>query len=94
VVEARVDHGVRRRRALAQTVEVIERTALYIGSGRSEGCGSRIRTSETEHLMARADEFWNDRRAKETCRPRDKNTHLLSSFLVRRAGPFQLQLRT
>jgi len=54
--------------------------------------GSLIRTSETEHLMARADEFWNDCRPDEARSPRDKNTDLLPFFLVGRAGPSELQL--
>ena len=80
MIEARVDHSVRSGRAVAQTLEVIERTALHIGSCRSKGRGSRIRTSQPEHLMARADEFRNDCGANKACSSRDKDSHILFSL--------------
>jgi hypothetical protein len=49
-----VDHPVRSDRSVAQALEIFQRTAMYIGSCGANGRGSRIRTSQGEHLMARA----------------------------------------
>jgi hypothetical protein len=74
--EARVDNGVGSARAFAQTVEVVERTALHSSSRRHKGRCSRIRAGQPEHLMTCADQFWNDCGANETGSPSNKDTHL------------------
>jgi hypothetical protein len=52
---------------------------MYIGSDRGKGLGSRVRSSQPEHSMTRADEFWNDCGTNEACGPSDKDSHVLFS---------------
>jgi hypothetical protein len=75
--EASVDHSVRGGRPIAQTLKIIERSTLHIGARRSKRRGGGIRTSQAEHLMTCADEFWNDCGANEAGSPSDKDTHCL-----------------
>jgi hypothetical protein len=77
--ESSVDHSIGSARALTQTLEVVERPTLHIGSRRAKRCSGSIRTSQPEHLMACADEFRNDCGANETRCPGDKDSHILSS---------------
>jgi hypothetical protein len=75
--EARVDRSFRGGRPIAQTLKVIERSTLHVGARRSKRRGGGIRTSQSEHLMTCADEFWNDCGANEASSPSDKDTHCL-----------------
>jgi hypothetical protein len=76
--EASVDHSVREGRPIAETIKIIERSTLHIGARRSERRGGSIRTSQPEHLMTCANEFWNDGGANEARSPSDKDTHCFS----------------
>jgi hypothetical protein len=49
---------------------------MHLGAGSGKRPGGRIRASEAEHLMARADEFLNDGRADEACSTRYEYTHV------------------
>src|ERR1700722_13618860 len=48
-----VDHAVRSDCSTAQALEIFQRAAMYLGSCGGNGRGSRIRASQTEHLMSR-----------------------------------------
>ena len=50
--EGRVNHTVRSGRSATQAIEIFERTAVYIGSCRSNRGGGGIRASEAEHLIS------------------------------------------
>jgi hypothetical protein len=89
VVEARVDHAIRRGRATAQALEIFKRTAMDLPACRGELHRTCLRPGEAEHLMTRSDELPNDCGADEACSPGDENTHIL--FLLV-AGPIALRL--
>jgi hypothetical protein len=75
--EGSADHNVRGGGPIAQTLKIIERCTLNIGARRGKRRGGGIRTSQAEHLMTCADEFWNDCGANEAGSPGDKPTHCL-----------------
>ena len=56
-------------------LEIIERAAVHLCSGRGEGGGRGIRASEPDDLMARADELGNDGRADPARRAGDEYAH-------------------
>ncbi len=55
VVEGGVDHAVRLGRPAAQTLQVFQIPSMNLGPA-----ASRIRPSQSEHLMAIVDEFRNN----------------------------------
>src|SRR5258708_1904800 len=75
--ESCVDHAVRSGRSAAQAVEIFERTAKHIGACGDQRLCARIRTSQPEHLMARANQFVNYGGAYKARRACNKNTHIL-----------------
>ena len=74
-MEARMDHSIGGSRAISQTLQIVERTALCLSSRLRQGCGGRIRAGESAHLMARMDEFRNNRGTNESCGAGQENTH-------------------
>ena len=75
VVEREVDDAVRRGRAGAQAVEVVEGAAMHLGPGGGEGGGRGIGAGEPDDLMARADELGDDGGADPAGRAGDEDTH-------------------
>jgi hypothetical protein len=73
VDECGVEDPVGRRRARAQAVEVVEGTAVHLGSGGGHGGRRRLRASEPEDLVAGADELGNDGGADEAGRAGETN---------------------
>src|SRR5260221_11560844 len=59
----------------AQAVQVLERSAMRLGAEGGEGLGAGIGSGETEHLMARCDQVFNDGRADEAGRAGNEHTH-------------------
>ncbi len=91
VNERGVDDAIRCSRAAFQAVVIVESTPMRLGTGRGEQPRGRIRASQAEHLMARADELLHDGRANESCGAGDEDTHdscppFSFSFCVREAG--------
>jgi hypothetical protein len=78
VMEGGVDDPLRRSRATAQAVQILQRTALDIGSGRSKRRGGRILARQAEHRMPSAEQLAHDGRANISGRTRNKNTHTVS----------------
>jgi hypothetical protein len=76
-----VDHSVGSRSAAAKAFEILERTTMYVGSRRDEGLDTRIRASETEHLMTSVDQVSDDCRTNEACSASNKNAHILILLL-------------
>ena len=58
--EGRVDYAIRHGCAFAEAFEVIQIAAMHLGARGHKRVGAGIRSCETEHLMPRGDEFWND----------------------------------
>ncbi len=73
--EGGVNHAIRVGCPTPQAVQVLERTAMHIGSYCGKGCSTLIRTSKAEHLMARIDEFQSNGRTDESCTTGEKDTH-------------------
>src|SRR6266550_2983418 len=61
----------------AQAIEVFKRTAVHFGAYGGKGRGSSIRASQADNRMTCADEFASDGGADETCRPSNKDAHIL-----------------
>jgi hypothetical protein len=80
-----VDDAIRASRSTPEAVGIVERTPMYLGTGRRKRLGGRIRASQAEHLMARADEFLNDRSSDESCGAGDEDPHGLVLSLMCRA---------
>jgi hypothetical protein len=79
-----VDDAIRASRSTPQAVGIVELTPMYLGTRRDERPGGRIRASQAEHLMARADEFLNDRSSDEACSASDEDPHgLVLSLMCR-----------
>jgi hypothetical protein len=73
-----VDDAVGCGRSFTQAFQVFKTPAMYLSAGGGEGLGARIRASETEHLMARTDEFLYDGRTDESRCSRNKNFHIFA----------------
>jgi hypothetical protein len=58
VIEGCVDYAVRCGRPGPEGVQLLERTAIDLGAGRSEGRRARIGAGETDQLMAGAISSW------------------------------------
>ena len=84
--EGGVNHAVGCRGARAQAVQVLERPAMHLGPGSDERVGAGLRACQTEHLMARVNQFSNNGRTDEAGGSRDKDTHALFSFRSRLTG--------
>ena len=85
--EGRVDDAIRASRSTSQALGILERPSMHFGAGSGKRLGGRIRASQAEHLMARADEFLNDRSSDEACGSCDEHTHgLIPSFDEPRCG--------
>ena len=78
--EGGVDHAVRGGGSAAQAFQVFEIAAMHLGTGGDKRLGAGIRASETEHLMARVDEFLNNGRADKSGGAGDEDTHCDLSF--------------
>ena len=76
MVEGGVDHGIRLARAVAQAFQIVERAAMDLGAHGGEGFRSGFGAGETEHLMARCDEFADDRGADKAGRAGDEDAHV------------------
>ena len=66
-----------------------------LGAGGGERLGARIRASETEHLMARADELLNNGGTDKACSTGDEDTHRnfsLTSFHGRIRGRVVIEI--
>jgi hypothetical protein len=75
--ESGVDDAIRGGGSTLQTIKIVESPPMHLGTSGGKRLGGRIRASEGEHLMARADEFLNDGRANEACSAGDEDTHVL-----------------
>ena len=75
MVEAGVDHAVRRRRTPAQRVQVREVAAMRFRPGGEENRGTRVRPGEAEHPVARGEQVGDDRGADEAGRPGEEYAH-------------------
>ena len=73
--EGGVDHRVRQGRAAAQAVQVFKIAAMGLGAGGDERLGGGVRSGEAEHLVARTDQFLDDRRTDKTGGAGDEDTH-------------------
>jgi hypothetical protein len=73
--ESGVDYAVGGGCSTAQNFEIAKRTAMYVGADRGKGRGSRVRACETEHLVSRGDQFFDDGGADESRRAGNKNSH-------------------
>jgi hypothetical protein len=51
VDKSSVDHSVSGSCTAAKAFEIFQRAAMFVGSGRDEVFGCRVRTRKTEHLM-------------------------------------------
>jgi len=76
VLEREVDHAIRRGSRAAQPVEIVKRAALDLYPGGGEGSSRGIRASQSDDLMARADELGNDGGADPAGRAGNKDTHI------------------
>ena len=81
VVEGGVDHAIAASRAAAQAVEILDVAPVCLGASCRERLRPRIRARQSEHLMARVDEFRHDLRADEAGGTGEKNTHRLCPAL-------------
>lgn len=75
MVEGGVDHSVRGGHTCAQTFCICNITAMHLCADGGKRFGGRIRTCKTEHLMSRGDQFLDNRRANESSRAGNKDTH-------------------
>ena len=66
------DDAVGLGRALAQSVEIVERAVVDVRSGARERRGDAVRTGEPEHVMARLEQVTDDGRADESGCPGEK----------------------
>ncbi len=73
--EGGVNHAVRLGCPAAQTLQVFKITSMHLGTPSDKRLGARIRASETEHLMARADQLLNNGGADKAGRSGDEYTH-------------------
>jgi hypothetical protein len=55
---------------------IIERAPLHAGARRGELLGAGIRARETDDLVARADELFDDGRTDESRRASDEHSHV------------------
>ena len=67
--------AVKRRRAAAQAVQVLEVAAVHLGPGCGERPGAPVRAGEAEHGVPRLEEVLNDGRADEAGSAGDENAH-------------------
>lgn len=75
MLEREVDDAVCRRRSRTQAVQVVEGSAVDLGSRGGHGRGRGVGTGEPEDLMARADELGDDGGADEAGRTGDEHAH-------------------
>ena len=68
--------GVRLAGAVAKAFEIVERAAMDLGAHGCEGLCSGLGADETEHLMARCDEFADDGGADKAGRAGDEDAHV------------------
>ena len=84
MVEGRVDDGVGLAHAVAKAFQIFERAAMDVGARGRECPHSSIGAGETEHLMARCDEFADDGGADKAGRAGHEDAHVKVSKDVRR----------
>ena len=82
VIEGGVDHGVRAARPGAQAVEVLERAALDVGTLRRQRLGPLVGAGEAQDLVARLDQFGDDRRSDEARGTGNEDAHRKSPTFV------------
>jgi hypothetical protein len=70
-----VDHAVRFCRPGAQSVQVVEGTAVHGGARGGQVCGRLVRTGQAHDGMPRVEQFADDGRTDETGRAGHENTH-------------------
>jgi hypothetical protein len=93
--ETGVNHAVRGGGSTPQAVQILEIAAMRLSAGGDKRFGGRVRASETEHLMARVDEFLNNGGTDKTCGAGDEDTHRdfsLTSFHDRVHGPVVIEI--
>ena len=82
MVEGGVDDGVRLARAVAKAFQIVERAAMDLGAHGCERSRSGFGAGETEHLMARCDEFADDGGADKAGRAGNEDAHVKVSSVV------------
>jgi hypothetical protein len=85
MVEGQMDHGIRLRRAAAQTFQIFQITALHLGASARQSVGASVGASKSQNLMTCANQLRDQSRTNEACRACNKYTHffLLNRLWVR-----------
>jgi hypothetical protein len=60
---------------LPKHIEIVERTALNLGTGRRQRASALVRTCESQHAMARSNQILDDRRSHPARGTRYEHTH-------------------
>ena len=81
MVEGGVDDGIRLARAVAKAFEILERAAMDFRAHGRERARAGVGAGETEHLMARCDEFADDGGADEAGGAGNEDAHGKSPML-------------
>ena len=75
VLEREVDDTVGRCDGLAQTIEIVQISALHLGPGSDQRRGGAVRARESHDLVARSEQLGDDGGADVTGRAGDENSH-------------------
>ena len=75
MVESQVDDGVHAGCTAAQAIQVLEVTALHLGTGCLQLLRTGITARKSAHVVPCPDEFLDQFRADKSCCSRDEDSH-------------------
>jgi hypothetical protein len=81
VDEGCVDNAIRSGCSAAQTLKVIQRAEMHLSARGGQRLGAFLRTSKTENLMARVDQFSDNCGTDKACCTCHEYSHIKAPFL-------------
>jgi len=83
MIEGSMDHTIRLGRPAAEALQVFQASAMRLRAGGEEGFGSRVRSRQSEDLMASVDELQDEDRTDEAGGAGEEYTHERSLLISR-----------